>query len=512
MPWWAVLGGFFVTESVVFHLHFRSESGTFSLLELPLVFGLLFAETGTGVAAMLAGSVRGLVLIRRQPLLELAFNLANLSLHFALAFALLPVFLSGRDPLAPSGWLAVLAVTTLTAVLNFSMILVVVFITERQFDAVRAASAAFLALVVAAPAAPDLVAVLIVVSEPWAVLLLSCSALVLFMAYRAYVNERERRERVEFLYASTRALREGGQTGSAVAGFLEETASMSRATKVMLFLFPSPDSDDAPAPFTRSDGEFQAEAITEPEEQVAASLARLAPAPILVGDAHDDGLTGLANRATFATRPDELFSADSDGSWVLYVDLDDFKLVNDTYGHPTGDALLSQVATRIEAALRGGDLGARLGGDEFAVLLSATTEAIAHRLIGWLSAPFVIEGNDVRIGASIGLAHSCDARSSSQLLRNADVALYAAKEDGKGTVAVYGEHLRQNLTRQQTLQSARGSRGCGRRGSGVLAPTLGPTGESSGVHSGGRTHGVDHLGRPPGQIDCSAGASDLQGP
>ncbi len=106
-PWWSVVIAFFVAESFVIHLHFRSESGTFSLLEVPLVFGLLFADPSRAVVAMLVGSLTALALVRRQPAVKLAFNLANLSLHFSLAFTLLPWFLSGRDPLTPLGWVAV---------------------------------------------------------------------------------------------------------------------------------------------------------------------------------------------------------------------------------------------------------------------------------------------------------------------------------------------------------------------------------------------------------------------
>ena len=168
-----------------------------------------------------------------------------------------------------------------------------------------------------------------------------------------------------------------------------------------------------------------------------------------------DELTGLANRTMFTSRLDELYLTDGNDGCVLYVDLDDFKPVNDTFGHAAGDALLTQVASRIEAAIRSNDLAARLGGDEFAVLVSAGdgAEAVAQRLVGSLSAPFRIESNEVRIGASVGLAHRAGALSTSELLLHADTALYAAKEEGKGMVVTYGDHLRTNSTGQQTLFS-----------------------------------------------------------
>lgn len=543
VPWWILMMGFFVAESLVIHLHFRSESGTFSLLEIPLVFGLVFTEPGLGVVAMVFGSLAGLVLVRRQPLLKLLFNVANLSVHFTLAFALLPVFLSGRDPLSPVGWLAVLGVTSLAAVTNFSMIVLVIAITERRFNPRQGATAVLFALLVAAAnTVQGLIAALVMVSEPWAVLLLACSAGVLFVAYRAYVTERQQRERVEFLYASTRALREGGQSGSAVADFLAEAASMFRARSVMLYLFAAPDSGVAPALFTHREAGFQAHAITGPEESEALAVAAAAHNPVLVGrgrsaegiagwlaghevdeamvgalpsedrivgvlvvgdrlgnvatftevdlrlfttlvehaavslekdqlgqalvqlrelgqelerQAKYDELTGLANRMMFTSRLDEHFVADGTDGCVLYVDLDDFKPVNDTYGHAAGDALLTQVASRIEAAIRSGDLAARLGGDEFAVLMTAAdgAEAVAQRLVGSLSAPFLIESTEVRIGASVGLAARAGAESTSELLLHADTALYAAKEEGKGTVVTYSDHLRASTTGQQALFS-----------------------------------------------------------
>ena len=285
MPWWALVVAVLAAESMVIHLHFRSESGSFSLLEIPLVFGLVFAEPAPGVIAMVAGALISLRLVRHQPLLKLVFNAANLSLHFTVAAALLPVLLSGRDPLTAVGWLAVLGVTSLTAVMNFSMIVLVIAITERHLDIGQSARAMLFAVVVAAAnTIQALITALIIVSEPWAVFLLTCSAGILYIAYRAYVTEREQREKVEFLYASTRALREGGQSGSAVADFLAETASMFRAETVMLYLFPAPDSGVAPALFTQREATFQADAITAPEEAEAQSLAAVAPSPLLVVD------------------------------------------------------------------------------------------------------------------------------------------------------------------------------------------------------------------------------------
>jgi diguanylate cyclase (GGDEF)-like protein len=128
---------------------------------------------------------------------------------------------------------------------------------------------------------------------------------------------------------------------------------------------------------------------------------------------------------------------------VMFLDLDDFKGVNDTLGHAAGDALLVTVAERLRASLREDDLAARLGGDEFAVLLehaptSVEAERAAERVLGALLAPLSVEGHAVRVRASIGVAlASGAAHSADELLRNADLAMYAAKAGGRARSAIF---------------------------------------------------------------------------
>ena len=156
--------------------------------------------------------------------------------------------------------------------------------------------------------------------------------------------------------------------------------------------------------------------------------------------AHHDGLTGLANRTLFTQRVSEALSRRTGplgGIAVLFIDLDDFKTVNDGLGHSAGDALLGQVASRMEWVLRSGDVAARLGGDEFAVLLeNVTGEAgvldIFEVIQDSLRTPFMIDGREVNVTASIGIAFDRrEASSADVLLRNADVAMYQAKSRGK---------------------------------------------------------------------------------
>ncbi|WGR73052.1 MULTISPECIES: EAL domain-containing protein [unclassified Bradyrhizobium] len=156
--------------------------------------------------------------------------------------------------------------------------------------------------------------------------------------------------------------------------------------------------------------------------------------------AHHDGLTNLANRELYQERlRDALEASPAPGRRVavLCIDLDLFKNVNDSFGHPMGDRLLKQVADRLRSQVRGNNLAARLGGDEFAVIFPQASpneiSDFATGLISVLSAPYKIDGNEVVIGASVGIALSPgDGASSEDLMRNADMALYKAKQDGRG--------------------------------------------------------------------------------
>ena len=151
-----------------------------------------------------------------------------------------------------------------------------------------------------------------------------------------------------------------------------------------------------------------------------------------------DELTGLANRRTFR---DCLAAAlDSGDPAVVMIDLDRFKPVNDSLGHPVGDALLCIVAQRLRSAVREEDVGARLGGDEFAVLLraGATAERLGERVIDLLSRPYLVEGHLVTISASVGVAVGPrDGADAATLIRNADLALLDAKAAGRRTVRVF---------------------------------------------------------------------------
>ena len=167
----------------------------------------------------------------------------------------------------------------------------------------------------------------------------------------------------------------------------------------------------------------------------------------LVFQAFHDPLTELANRALFRDRLDHALEQRRDEAVsVLFVDLDDFKTVNDSLGHDMGDHLLVSVAERLRACVRVGDTVARIGGDEFAILVEGDhsgTEGpvIAQRVLSALAVPFSMAGRDLRVSASLGLA-SGRYESGEGVLRDADLAMYAAKANGKARVELFEHKMR----------------------------------------------------------------------
>ena len=151
-----------------------------------------------------------------------------------------------------------------------------------------------------------------------------------------------------------------------------------------------------------------------------------------------DALTLLPNREALRIAVDLALERPRTRAALLYLDLDRFKPVNDTFGHHAGDLVLQEVARRLQSTLRAGELAARLGGDEFAVFLPRGLEApaVAQRVLSAIEEPFLVEGHEVRIGTSIGIARFPeDGGDHDALLRVADVAMYEAKRAGRGRVA-----------------------------------------------------------------------------
>lgn len=192
---------------------------------------------------------------------------------------------------------------------------------------------------------------------------------------------------------------------------------------------------------------------------------------MLLHQATHDVLTGLQNRRRFSESLQQVLAAvdaSKEKVALLQIDLDDFKSVNDTLGHGTGDTLLQLAASRIRHALQDGESAYRYAGDEFAVIQlgkeqPAEAERIAGSLIDALKAPFVVNGIPLFIGASIGIAFGPEhGTESEQLMKAADIALYAAKRDGRGCARIFNRSMlllleqRENLRRSLRMALERG--------------------------------------------------------
>ncbi|MDQ3957866.1 MAG: diguanylate cyclase, partial [Actinomycetota bacterium] len=186
----------------------------------------------------------------------------------------------------------------------------------------------------------------------------------------------------------------------------------------------------------------------------------------LAHQAFHDPLTGLANRILLRERLDHAMARvarSREPLAVMFIDLDEFKAVNDTMGHDAGDELLKAVAERLTDSVRPADTVARLGGDEFAILLEgmvsiAEAPRVAERIIRTFTTPFDLGGKPVSIGASVGLALKEGKEGTEELLGNADVAMYAAKARGRGCYELYRPELRlartERIRQELDLQSA----------------------------------------------------------
>jgi len=181
--------------------------------------------------------------------------------------------------------------------------------------------------------------------------------------------------------------------------------------------------------------------------QAALALRTSAAHRDLAAQARRDALTGLPNRAAFISALEYAIIDPDRQLALLFLDLDDFKVVNDRLGHAAGDELLRVVGARLSGSVRPDDLCARLGGDEFAVLLQDaqdTADAVAQRLVGLIAAPISLNGRITHVGASVGLAFATADTSAERLVQQADIAMYAAKAKGKSRVQVFDLSLLQD--------------------------------------------------------------------
>jgi diguanylate cyclase (GGDEF)-like protein len=551
IPWPLIAAGFCLAELKVVDVHFRREQHSFSLSEFPAVIGLFLLSPTDYLLAVLVGSAVALASSHQTPL-KFAFNLINFGLGATAALAVFHLLATPTSTPSLTDWIAAFLATLTTTVLAAVTIATAISLSggAPQFQKLPQ-MIQFGGLVAVANTSLALLAVSILWLD-WRLLwLLVVPLVVVFLAYRAYLSEREKGERLEFLYQSGRILQHSPELDSAIVALLEHARMMFRAERAEVVLHPRAAGEDALRTTTTEyasplamvptayapDDPIERRIRTEPHafffspspleagragdrqamvaplrgesgiigsllianrltegtafsdddlrlletlanhaaialengqlEQSLAELSRLKEQ--LRFQAYHDPLTGLANRSLFLDQVnDGIATGGPDvGPVVLFIDLDDFKVVNDTLGHTAGDRLLIAVADRVRNCVRSGDLAARLGGDEFALLLEDSEDlgrsvAVCRRLLEALEAPFQLDGHEIAISASIGMAAArSGGAQADEMLRNADVAMYIAKAEGKNRYAVFEPTMHAALVERHEL-SAELSKSVGR--------------------------------------------------
>ena len=495
IPWPLAALAFYLGEVNVVEVHFLRERHSFSLSELPGVMGLFLLTPDAYLLALLVGTGGALLIDRSQSGVKRAFNLAQFGLLGTVSLVVFHTLVDPSGIPGPAEWAAGLLAAGVTSVLGAILVAAAIQLSggAPQFtklpEMIR-----FSGLVAIANASLALLAVTVLWIDPRSIVLLAVPIAIVFVAYRAYVSEREKHDRLELLYESSRLLHDAPELDSAIGAVLEHVRKMFRAERIEIVYFPDPDA--AIALRSTSDGSGDAESMVEAriplDDRVRRRVTQgggafrdlptaawaAAPGPIreaviapMVGErgiigaitainrlgegtrfapederlletvanqvavalengqleqslhelltlkeqlrhqAYHDPLTGLANRLAFVEEVDLRLAEPLGGApcTVVFLDLDDFKIVNDTLGHASGDRLLVAVAERVRHQLRDGDLLARLGGDEFAILPEVDTDmgeamALASRVVAGLELPFPIGATDVVVGASAGIA------------------------------------------------------------------------------------------------------------
>src|SRR5215217_5459718 len=497
ITWWWLALGFLIGERCVVHLEFSRNAHSFSLGDVPLVFGLVLASGNDLVIAAVVGPALTLLLDRRLPPIKLAFNLGQFALSVCLAtlitYRLAPIGTDWGPRLAIAVLLgAQVSATTCVALIGAAISLSEGWLGLRQFARMFVTDLT----VTVTNSSLGLVAALIISTEPWALPLLLVPLLTVFLAYRAYISERKRGERLEFLYEANRTLSRSPEIAEAIEGLLARSLDAFRAERAEIILW-TPDkpplrttlgpddhkevmvavdaevaidlqslvSNDRPvvtlpdaargsavAGYLEERGVHKAMLAMLPGEDrvigtlmlsnrygvvrefsaddlklfetlannasVALQYDRLEQAIARLKDlqqqlrhqAFHDSLTDLPNRALFIASVREALHEAPEQLAVLFIDVDDFKTVNDTLGHAVGDELLVAVADRLRSCVRPQDEIARLGGDEFAVRLhdaldaEGAAESVAKRIMEAFQLPIEAGGELLSVRLSVGIA------------------------------------------------------------------------------------------------------------
>ncbi|MEO6715275.1 MAG: EAL domain-containing protein [Mycobacteriales bacterium] len=545
---WTLLPAFFLGEVALVHVQFRRDNHSFSMTDVPLALGMLFAVPGAVLLTALLASTLALGVYRRLSPLKLAFNVATVASSVSIGLLVFRTLLPTYEILTVHVWIVTVVAILVTGLIAGSTVMVAISLSEGSFQPDRLPILILMTLAgVVTNTSLALIAASLLMLSADTVWLLLVPAGTVFVAYRAYLSEREKHESLEFLYHATRILTETPELEQAVVALVARAREMFRAESAEM-LFATPDRKDMMR--TRvADGIEPQLMENVADRSVRALWDRLSARPetllvkyptgdavvdaylhsqnmddamiaplhgesrpfglVVVGnrigaatfDAEDarlfetlanhtsvalengrleqslsqlreleqrlkhlafhDPLTGLANRSLFSERADAAMArlgAEGHDCAVLFIDLDDFKTINDTLGHATGDALLCAVAERILGCLRPGDVAARLGGDEFAILLHdvaapMAAQRVAERVTDALRLPVAFASQDVLVRASIGIAHGEGLASADELLGNADLAMYMAKSEGKGSFRTFTPTMRADAATRHQLKA-----------------------------------------------------------
>jgi diguanylate cyclase (GGDEF)-like protein len=519
LTWWQLAVLFAAAEVVFFQVEVRSESHAFTLTEVPLLLGLMFASPVALVAARLLGG--GLVLVgyERQKSLKLVLNLAVYLAETALALTAFRLMTGRRSVLDPSSWAAGTIAVVVAGVFSASVVWMVI----RWHGGMSAIRPTLLLGVVTTigNASLAIVASVLVAEEMWTLPAVVVILAVVFGAYREYGRITRRYAALELLFRFTRMTGDAVRPTAAIERVLDQATDLLRAQSAWITLTGVGGAPEAVGgsvgPGAGPLPEYLSERLAVGRDTVVAARGTRDPhlrdcltglrvrdlmaAPLLSGggetlgaivvanrlgpfssfDAEDarlftalaaqagialengrlvqrlhedaearehealhDALTGLPNRALFSRQLTSAFdrTAPDARCAVLLMDLDQFKEVNDTLGHHTGDRLLQEVGERLHRRVGDRGLVSRLGGDEFAVLLtelSGTDEAIqlAHEVFHAVTQPVQLSTVTLAVGASIGVAVQPEhGHDPTTLLQRADIAMYTAKR-GQDPVALY---------------------------------------------------------------------------
>jgi diguanylate cyclase (GGDEF)-like protein len=525
LPFWALTIAFAAAERFVVHVHFRRSAHSMSLGEIPLVFGLIFAS---GQDVILAGALGRLIILalhRRLPPIRMAFNLGQFLLGNCIAVLVFHAIAGDTSVIDPVVWAAAALATTANSVSAVLLISTAVSLSDTLLGLRQVLASLRTDLAVAAANTSIGLCAATVVYRDWRVAILMAVPIVgMFLSFQAYMYERQRHGRLEFLYETARALSRSSDIGPALEGLLGQALDAFRA-EVAEIIFFSPDGNDALRTTVRADGAdsvlegleptivAELRAIIEEQELGAFKTRQIADGPlaeylerrelgrgmfaVLQGErswvgammlgnpsgvvdsyssddvklfetlanntsvalendrlghtvwrmkelqrelehqASHDPLTDLGNRLLFADRVRDALQRDPESVSVIFIDIDDFKTINDTLGHAAGDELLIAISRRLTDCVRPSDTLARLGGDEFAIMLERTSSqeeaiAVTERINRRLAERFSIATQNISVRASAGIATGIGGDITPEdLIRNADVAMYRAKQASK---------------------------------------------------------------------------------